>query len=205
MTRLQQLFDGFGQSPWLDNLKRAYLLDGGLDRLVAAGVRGVTANPTIFATAIEGSADYDQQFAALIGNGCGVEDAYWELVIDDTIHALRVLRPVFDSSEGSDGFVSLEVAPELAHHAAATVTAARGLHQRIDASNLLVKIPATAEGIPAIRTMIAEGRSINITLIFSLARYDEVIEAYLSGWTSSWPPEVTPPPCTASPRSSSVG
>lgn len=108
-------------------------------------------------------------------------DAYWNLVVDDVVDALTVLRPTFDSSGGQDGFVSIEVAPELAHRVDATIAAARDLHERIAQPNLLVKIPATPEGVPAIETMIAEGRSINITLIFSLDRYHEVIEAYLSG------------------------
>ena len=149
-------------------------------RLVADGIRGVTANPTIFARAIEGSDDYDEQFAALHRRGRPVEDAYWELVVDDISDALGVLRPVFDASGGTDGFVSVEVAPELArdtdgHHRRRPRTCTSGSTQ----PNLFVKIPATAEGVPAIQAMIAEGRSINITLIFSLARYAEVIEAYL--------------------------
>jgi transaldolase len=181
VTKLHRLYDEQGQSPWLDNLTRPYLHDGTLARLVNDGIRGVTANPTIFARAIESSAAYDEQFAALIAAGKSTVDAYWHLVIDDVVDALRVLRPIFDSSRGTDGFVSLEVAPELARDTAATITAARDLHQRIAEPNLFVKIPATAAGVPAIKAMIGEGRSINITLIFSIARYDEVIEAYLSG------------------------
>lgn len=181
MTRLQQLFDEFGQSPWLDNLTRPYLRDGTLANLVADGIRGVTANPTIFARAIEGSSAYDEQFRALVLAGKTVPDAYWELVIADVQDACAILRQTFDASSGTDGFVSLEVAPELARDCAATVAAARALHQRIALPNLFVKIPATAEGIPAIRDMTAEGRSINITLIFSLARYAGVIDAYITG------------------------
>jgi transaldolase len=181
MTTLERLYTDYGQSPWLDNLTRGYLNDGILARMVADGIRGVTANPTIFTKAIVGSANYDEQFAALTAAGRPLEDAYWRLVVDDIIAALAVLRPVFDASGGTDGFVSVEVAAELARDTRATVLAARALHQRIAAPNLFVKIPATAEGVPAIQAMIAEGRSINITLIFSLARYDQVIEAYLSG------------------------
>ena len=149
--------------------------------MVADGIRGVTANPTIVAKAIEGSDAYDDQFGSLIAKRTSVLAAYWELVIDDVVDALGVLRATFDASEHSDGFVSIEVAPELAYDTAATIAAARELHQRIGQPNLFVKIPATRAGIPAIRAMIAEGRSINVTLIFSLARYAEVIEAYLSG------------------------
>ncbi len=181
MTKLHRLYDEQGQSPWLDNLTRPYLRDGTLARLVAAGIRGVTANPTIFAKAIQGSDAYDEQFAALTAAGRSVSDAYWDLVVDDIVDALGLLRPTFDASGGTDGFVSIEVAPELARDTEGTVAAARELHKRIARPNLFVKIPATAEGVPAIEAMIAEGRSINITLIFSLPRYEEVIEAYLSG------------------------
>jgi len=180
MTTLNDLYDTQGQSPWLDNLRRDWLRDGTLAGLVAQGIRGVTSNPTIFAKAISGQDTYDEQFTSLIANG-SVEDAYWDLVVDDIVDALAVLRPVFDSSGGRDGFVSVEVAPALAHDTEGTTVAARGLHERIALPNVLVKIPATVEGIPAIRQMIAEGRSINVTLIFSLTRYSAVIEAYLSG------------------------
>jgi transaldolase len=181
MNKLQRLYHEQGQSPWLDNLTRTYLRDGTLSRLVADGIRGVTANPTIFAKAIEGSDAYDEQFAMRIAQGRPVLDAYWDLVIDDISDALGVLRPTFDASGGGDGFVSVEVAPELARDTDATIAAARQLHESIAQPNLFVKIPATGEGVPAIQAMIAEGRSINITLIFSLARYAEVIEAYLAG------------------------
>jgi transaldolase len=181
MTRLRALYDEQGQSPWLDNLTRPYLNDGTLAALVARGVRGVTANPTIVARAIEASDAYDGQFEALMSAGHTVQDAYWELAIDDVVHALEVLRPTFDASDGTDGLVSIEVAPASAFDTAASITAARALHERIGADNLLVKIPATTEGVAAIRAMIGEGRSINVTLIFSLARYGEVLEAYLSG------------------------
>jgi transaldolase len=181
MTKLQRLHTEYGQSPWLDNITRRYLRDGTLARMVDHGIRGVTANPTIFARAIAGSTDYDDQFSSLVAAGRSVEDAYWELVVTDVSDALATLRPVFDASGGTDGFVSVEVAPELARHTAATITAARGLHKRMGEPNLFVKIPATAEGVPAVEAMTAEGRSINITLIFSLARYAQVIEAYLAG------------------------
>lgn len=181
MTKLHRLYQEQGQSPWLDNLTRPYLRDGTLACLVDNGVRGVTANPTIFAKAIEGSDAYDEQFAALTAAGRSTPDAYWALVLDDISQALRVLRGTFDASGGTDGFVSIEIAPELARDTEATIAAARKLHERIARPNLFVKIPATAEGVPAIEAMIGEGRSINITLIFSLARYEQVIEAYLSG------------------------
>ena len=180
MTKLHDLFEQQGQSPWLDNLRRDYLRGGHLAELVDLGIRGVTSNPTIFAKAIESGSAYDEQFADLLRSK-SVVDAYWEMVIDDIGDALEVLRPVHDASGGLDGFVSLEVAPALAHDTAATVASARHLHQRIDEPNLYVKIPGTAEGVPAVRAMVAEGRNINITLLFSVERYDEVIDAYLGG------------------------
>jgi transaldolase len=179
-TRLHQLFEEQGQSPWLDDLKRSYLTTGQLQRLVDEGIRGLTSNPTIFQKAIAGSTDYDDQFRELARHG-SVEAAYWRMVMDDVTNACGVLRPLHDASGGTDGFVSLEVAPSLAADTDGTIEAARSLHQQINQPNLMVKIPATREGVPAIRQMISEGRNINVTLIFSLDRYADVIEAYLSG------------------------
>ena len=181
MTRLERLYTEQRQSPWLDNLTRPYLRDGTLAAFVADGIRGVTANPTILAKAIEGSDAYDAQFAVLTAQGSSLGDAYWELAVQDVTDALAVLRPTFDNSHGSDGFVSIEVAPELARDTEATIAAAARLHERIARPNLLVKVPATAEGIPAIAALIGQGLSINITLIFSLSRYAQVIDAYLEG------------------------
>jgi transaldolase len=180
VTTLNDLYDQQGQSPWIDNLRRDWLEDGTMAGLVAKGIRGVTSNPTILAKAIDGQDTYDAQFGTLIETK-SVEDAYWDLVLQDVGAALAILRPVFDSSGGADGFVSVEVAPALAHDTEGTIKAARTLHERIDQPNALVKIPATRECVPSIRQMISEGRSINVTLIFSIARYGEVIEAYLSG------------------------
>ena len=180
MTTLDDLHHQQGQSPWLDNLRRDWLEDGTLAGLVARGIRGVTSNPTIFAKAIAGQDTYDGEFGELIKTK-SVEDAYWDLVVDDINAALAILRPVYETSGGGDGFVSVEVAPALAHDTEGTTSAARALHQRIDQPNVLVKIPATVECVPSIRQMISEGRSINVTLIFSISRYAEVIEAYLSG------------------------
>jgi transaldolase len=180
MTKLQELCQKYGQSPWIDNLKRAYLQTGQLERLRDEGIRGVTSNPTIFQKAIEGSSDYDDQYRELAKHQT-VEAAYWEMVIEDVTNALEVMRPVYDASGGKDGFVSIEVAPSLAHDTPGTIASARDLHTRIARPNLFVKIPATAAGVPAIRQMIAEGRNINVTLIFSIDRYAEVMEAYLTG------------------------
>ena len=180
MTKLQELFQREGQSPWIDNLTRQAITTGALAKMRDDGIRGVTSNPTIFQKAIAGSDAYDEQFRSLT-DVHSVEDAYWALVVDDIRRALEVMRPVHDQSEGVDGFVSLEVAPALADDTDATIKAARHFHEVIAAPNLYVKIPATAAGIPAIRQMVSEGRAINITLIFGLERYGEVIEAYLSG------------------------
>jgi transaldolase len=180
-TRLQQLHDEQGQSPWLDNLKRGWITSGELERWVERGVRGITSNPSIFQKAIEGSDAYDEQYRALIAAGRSVEDSYWDLVTHDIRQALRILRPVYDDSAGVDGFVSVEVDPGLARDTEGTIEAARHLHTTIAEPNLYVKIPGTVEGLPAIRQMISEGHSVNVTLLFSVERYAEVIEAYLSG------------------------
>jgi transaldolase len=180
VTRLHDLYRSAGQSPWLDNLRRDWLTDGRLADLVGQGVRGVTSNPTIFAKAIMGQDDYDPQFRSLVQE-MTVADAYWEMVVSDISDALEVLRGVHEESAGTDGFVSLEVDPSLAHDTDATVEAARALHRRIDRPNLLVKVPGTAAGVPAVRRLIGEGHSINVTLIFGLDRYDAVMEAYIAG------------------------
>ncbi len=124
MTRLHELYEREGQSPWLDNLRRDWLHNGRLAQMIDDGVRGITSNPTIFAKAIEGQATYDEQYKSLVGS-VSVEDAYWSLVVTDIVDALDLLRPLYDQSGGSDGFVSLEVSPALAHDTARTTSAAR--------------------------------------------------------------------------------
>lgn len=183
-TNLVRLHEEQDQSPWLDNIKRSWITGGELAAWVKRGIRGVTSNPTILQKAIESSDAYDEQFARLIAQGSSIEDAYWALVIEDIRGALQVLRPVYDSSNGVDGFVSIEVHPGLADDTEGTIAAARHFFNTIDEPNLYVKIPATPAGVPAIRQMVAEGRNVNITLLFSLERYGEVIEAYLSGLES---------------------
>ncbi len=184
--RLHDLYAAEGQSAWLDNLRRDYLTSGRLTEIRDSGVRGLTSNPSIFQKAIQGSADYDDQFQALIADNAGDPTAdvisdYWSMVISDIHGACDVFSKVYDHSNGVDGYVSVEVAPSLAHDGPGTEAAARELHERIARRNLMVKIPGTAEGLAPIEQMIAEGRSINVTLIFSLPRYGEVIEAYLAG------------------------
>jgi transaldolase len=179
-NRLHALHE-LGQSPWLDNLRRGWLASGELEAWVDRGIRGLTSNPSIFQKAISAGSDYDEQFGDLIAGGRSVGDAYWDLVTSDIEGALGLLRPVYDSSDGVDGYVSVEVAPDLARDSAGTEAAARLLHTAINEPNLYVKIPGTAEGLGPIETMIGEGRSINITLIFSLERHAQVMEAYLRG------------------------
>ena len=180
-TRLHRLYRECGQSPWLDNIRRGWITGGELERWVRRGVRGLTSNPSIFQKAIASTSDYDDEFRSAVSDGLDVEASYWRLVMSDIAAAAEVLRPVHDSSEGLDGFVSVEVAPALARDGAATAAAARRLHERLAAPNLYVKIPGTAEGLAPISEMIAEKRSINVTLIFGVERYLEVAEAYLSG------------------------
>jgi transaldolase len=181
MERLIRLYEEFGQSPWLDNLTRGFLTSGQLAEWRDGGIRGLTSNPTIFQKAISGSAEYDEQFSGIATDGGPVLDDYWTLVLSDINGACEVFDPLYEQSDGADGFVSVEVDPGLAHDAAGTEAAARELHERIARRNLMVKIPATAEGIAPIRQMISEGRNINITLIFSLERHQEVMNAYLDG------------------------
>jgi transaldolase len=179
--RLQDLYSEQGQSAWLDNLKRDYITSGKLVEVRESGVRGLTSNPSIFQKAIQGSADYDEQFNEIAADGGSIVDDYWSLVIRDIHGACDVFSKVYDHSNGVDGYVSVEVAPSLAHDGPGTETAARELHERINRRNLMVKIPGTEEGIAPIQQMIAEGRSINVTLIFSLPRYADVMEAYIAG------------------------
>ncbi len=181
LNRIEALHDEQGQSAWLDNLKRGYITSGRLVAIRDGGVRGLTSNPSIFQKAIQDSNDYDEQFTSLRSDGGSIVDDYWSLVIRDIHSACDVFSKVYDQSDGVDGYVSVEVDPGLAHDAPGTETAARDLHERIDRRNLMVKIPGTSEGLAPIEEMIAEGRSINVTLIFSLERYSQVMEAYLSG------------------------
>ncbi len=180
-SRLHRLYRECGQSPWLDNIRRSWITGGELEAWVRRGVRGLTSNPSIFQKAIASTSDYDDEFRRAIADGLDIEASYWRLVTSDIAAAAGVLRPVYDTSQGLDGFVSVEVAPALARDSAATASAARHLHERLAAPNLYVKIPGTAEGLAPIAEMIAERRSINVTLIFSVERYLEVAEAYISG------------------------
>jgi transaldolase len=169
-----------GQSIWLDYISRNLLQSGELRRLAEEdGVSGVTSNPTIFEKAISESPDYDASFTHLRSKGASVADAYEMLVAEDITAACDILRPVFDQTGGADGYVSVEVSPLLAHDTDGTMREVREWVTRIGRPNLMVKIPGTPEGVPAIEAMIAEGRNINITLLFSVQAYARVAEAYL--------------------------
>ncbi|HUF84493.1 MAG TPA: transaldolase [Acidimicrobiia bacterium] len=182
MTSPIARLNDYGQSPWCDNLTRQLVQGGTLAKMIDEdGIRGVTSNPTIFEKAMAGGEGYDEQLGDLKRQGVGIDSIYWELVLADIRAAAEVLRPTHDQAGGHDGFVSVEVAPDRAFDTKATITQVHWLREHADRPNVLVKIPATAEGIPAIEECTADGISVNITLIFSLARYDQVIEAYQRG------------------------
>lgn len=180
MNRIQELY-GLGQSVWYDFIERGMIQSGELRRLVEEGVSGVTSNPTIFQQAIVKSAAYADDVRRLAGDPIDTKGLFETLAIADIQSAADVLRPVYDRAQGHDGFVSLEVAPTLAFDTDATIAEARRLHAAVGRPNLMIKVPATIEGIPAIRALIADGINVNVTLIFSLARYAEVKEAYVQG------------------------
>jgi transaldolase len=182
MTSAIARLNDFGQSPWYDNITRTMVRGGGLAQLIENdGIRGVTSNPTIFDKAIAGGEGYDDQLIDLHRQGIQSEDAFWSLAVDDIGGAADLLRPVYDGADRGDGFVSLEVSPLLAHDTPASIEQAAALFHRLGRPNILIKIPATPEGVPAIEETIAAGINVNVTLIFSLERHAEVIEAYLRG------------------------
>jgi len=178
MSALLQLQE-HGQSYWLDNLTRGMLVDGELARRVETeGLRGVTSNPAIFHNAITGSAQYDEDIARFTGRGLGVEGVYDQLTIADVQGACDVLRGVWESTGGVDGYVSLEVSPHLANDTEGTVREARRLHDEVARENVLIKIPGTPAGVPAIRQALFEGVNVNVTLLFSIAAYEAVADAH---------------------------
>lgn len=172
----------FGQSAWLDFIRRGMLTSGEMQRLMEdCGVQGVTSNPSIFEKAIVGSHDYDDRIHALALEGKTSREIYEDLTLDDVRCAADLFRQVYDQTEGRDGFVSLEVSPDLADDATGTVKEARRLWQLLNRPNVMIKVPGTREGITAIRQLIAEGINVNVTLLFGLSRYRDVCEAYLEG------------------------
>lgn len=181
MNTTRQLYAA-GQSIWYDNIQRGLLVNGALAGMIARGeIRGVTSNPTIFMNAIAKSSDYDAGLVPLAKAGKSTEDIFWQLAVEDIQAAADLFRPMYEESGGGDGYVSLEVSPYLAHDTAGTITEAKQLWQRVARPNLLIKIPGTVAGLPAITAVIAEGINVNVTLIFALDRYRTVMDAYLSG------------------------
>lgn len=170
-----------GQSIWLDYIRRAFLDSGEMNDLVEKGLRGVTSNPSIFQKAITSSTDYDAAIERLVDEGAVISDIYEHVAIQDIRRCADILRPVYDRSKGEDGFVSLEVNPKLAYDTEGTIMEARRLSSMVDRPNLMIKVPATPQGIPAIETLISEGININVTLLFSLEHYEATANAYVRG------------------------
>src|SRR5712691_11073068 len=168
-----------GQSCWLDDLTRRMIRNGELAELVEEGVHGVTANPATFAKAIIAGREYDADIERAAASGLDPAAIYERLATTDVRDACDILRPVYDETEGLDGFVSLEVSPYLAHDTQASIGEARRLWEAVDRPNLFIKIPGTLEGVPAIEQLLVDGININITLLFSVERYEAVARAYL--------------------------
>lgn len=183
MTRLHELA-GMGQSIWYDNIRRTLLDSGEMQSLIDQGVRGVTSNPSIFEKAIVGSTDYDEALSRLSGEGESIKEIYEILAIEDIQRTADLLRPIYERTEGLDGYVSLEVSPKLAHDTTGSIEEAMRLFRQLNRPNVMIKIPATQAGIPAIETLIGEGVNVNVTLIFSLINYEAVAEAYIKGLES---------------------
>lgn len=181
-TTLHDLYEKEGQSPWYDNLCRPVT---DLLPLIESGVRGVTSNPAIFQKAISTSNAYNDQFRELVQAGKDIESAYWELVVKDIQDACKLFESIYDQTNAADGYVSVEVSPRLANDTEGTVKDAKWLHKVVDRRNVYIKIPATAECVPSIEKVISLGISVNVTLIFSLPRYEAVIDAYLDGLEAS--------------------
>jgi len=180
MKKLEELAS-VGQSIWLDYIRRTFLTSGELQALIDKGVRGVTSNPAIFEKAIAGSADYDADLRRLVAAGFTTEDIYEHLALEDIRMAADLLLPVYERTGGLDGYVSLEVNPKLAHDSAGTIAEAKRLHAALARPNVMIKVPATPAGIPALTALIAQGINVNVTLIFSVQQYAAVAQAYLLG------------------------
>lgn len=181
-NKVKQIHD-YGQSIWLDFIDRNFIKSGELKKLIDEdGVRGVTSNPAIFEKSISGSDAYDEQIAELSRQGKRNDEIFYAVAIDDIKAATDLFLPLYEEEvEGADGFVSLEVSPLLARDTEGTIAQALDLWEKVGRKNVMIKIPGTAEGLPAIRKCISEGMNINVTLLFGLPRYEEVTEAYISG------------------------
>ncbi|MBN1686764.1 MAG: transaldolase [Spirochaetales bacterium] len=180
MSKLKEMIEQ-GQSVWLDYIRRGYIDSGELKAMVREGIRGVTSNPTIFEKAIAGSSDYDEQLKTAVDTGASIDQMYEGLVVEDIRKAADVLRRVFRRTRGLDGYVSLEVSPELAYKTKDTIHEAERLYATVGKPNLMIKVPATDEGIAAIATLISSGINVNATLIFSVRHYEAVARAYVLG------------------------
>jgi transaldolase len=194
MNSLRQLTQ-FGQSIWLDYIRRDLITSGQLQRLIDEdGISGITSNPTIFAKALAGDSEYDSAIRAILNDSPDLDTSmiFERIETQDLQMAADALRPIYDRTDGNDGFVSIEVSPHLAYETKKSIAEARRLWSEVGRKNLMVKIPATSEGLPAIEYLIAEGINVNITLMFSVSQYEEVAEAYLRGiQRNSKPHEVT--------------
>ena len=171
----------FGQSIWFDNISRSLIESGRLQELIALGVRGVTSNPTIFDNAISSSSDYDEKIRELHNGGKSTFEIYDDLTIRDIQDAADMFKPVYEKTNGLDGYVSLEINPELAYKTQETIEEGKRLHKKVDRPNLMLKVPATEDGFGAIEALLGEGINVNITLIFSLDQYIKTAQAYLGG------------------------
>jgi len=180
-TTLQRLYAEQQQAPWLDNISRGLITSGQLQKLIDQGIVGVTSNPTIFEKAISSGTDYDAQMREVFAHSADPHAVFFELMLKDIMDAADLFRPVYDRTQHLDGFISIEVTPDLARETQKSIEQAHMFRDRLQRPNVLVKVPATAEGIPAIEQLIYEGININITLIFAIDRYQQVIEAYLKG------------------------
>lgn len=178
-TKLHALAD-VGQSVWLDYIQRSLITSGGLQTYIDKGLRGITSNPSLFEEAIADSHEYDEQIQKLAMQEKSPQEIYEELTVEDARMAADILRPVFNNTDGMDGFFSLEVNPNLAHDRQGTIREAIRLYSRVDRPNVMIKVPATEEGVLAFQELIEEGININVTLMFSLAQYDAIAEAYIA-------------------------
>ncbi len=181
MNKVKNIHD-LGQSIWLDFFDRELMDSGKLQQMIDEdGLRGITSNPSIFEKAVSSSSDYDDDIKKLSGEGKSNEEIFFGFATKDIRRATEILKPVYEEAKGTDGFVSLEVSPHLANDTEGTIKQARELWKSVDSKNVMIKIPGTKKGLPAIRQCISEGININVTLLFGIPRYLEVTEAYISG------------------------
>ena len=172
----------YGQSVWYDNIRRGLIASGELRRMIEQdNVSGVTSNPSIFEKAIAGSDDYQQAIAELVAQGASTEEIYETLALEDIAATADLLRPIFDRTQGGDGYVSIEVSPHLAHDTQETITQAKRIFAALERPNVMIKVPATPAGLPAVTALIADGVNVNVTLIFAIDCYEQVADAYLAG------------------------